>query len=726
MSLLTLPVSIPDLIQLQFGIEFFINANEATTVAAEINADTSSVNSYATGLLANNMSFSQVAMAVSALMEGGTIPAGDGKTSNTLTLLSTVFLPPQVENAVKFGFPPTVYAAEAVGLALSTLPGFQSFVNLDIDQFSQAVSTATGINSGAIKQWVTNWEAFYTAHPQNATTVTQAAYGAAFGDAVGVALANPTVNGTIALLVSEVKNALIDNAEGLYTVGIPLISEPPHQPLQGEALLIGNAGGPPAGPTIDMALFGGNYAQFVDPAQSASLTIKDAPSTFTLDTQHFGTNSIEIDAATAAFGGPGLLCTLILGDTTSGETLGSVVTHGYSTVEIVVANGSGTDQINAGLATLTDGPAPSDLVISGKGGSLDVSSLAAGPIIDNGVGLTIHNGLEVFDKIDASNAPVLVMGVPAINLDSTAGGVTILGGTGPGNLLQGSVSQFGSTVTFTNGTTGLALIAGADHITSNAMGGSDAIFGDGGADVITLPANHSGSDEVVFGEEINGGSNKVLTLNVLATTDGMDVAYPGSWGASTTKTAIPNLFPGAVGGTSADMTTITGFRAGSGGDILGFTVAAWNGSSPEPGSGQIAAQGDLVALAVQSPIVAGDGSLSAVWVNSGSNSSLKLTDNVLRYAPSDALVQNAQQLAAQLHTSFDAVTLPEPTVGFDVHILVAYAAGNNVVNIADVDLVNTTGAQQNSTAKVSVYASDMMSLIGVSLTNLTPDNIHFF
>jgi hypothetical protein len=48
-----------------------------------------------------------------------------------------------------------------------------------------------------------------------------------------------------------------------------------------------------------------------------------------------------------------------------------------------------------------------------------------------------------------------------------------------------------------------------------------------------------------------------------------------------------------------------------------------------------------------------------------------------------------------------------------------------VVHIADVDLVNTSGIPQSATFNLNVYASDMVSLTGVSLTSLTPDNIHF-
>jgi hypothetical protein len=126
-------------------------------------------------------------------------------------------------------------------------------------------------------------------------------------------------------------------------------------------------------------------------------------------------------------------------------------------------------------------------------------------------------------------------------------------------------------------------------------------------------------------------------------------------------------------------------------------------------------------------------------VDNDSNNSLHPFDNVLLYAPSDASVQNAQQLAAQLHTSSDAILLPGAGFGGgfigpgqDKHILVAYDASFNllgsfhhVVNIADVDLVNTSASNQNSTANLNVYASDMMNLTDVLLLGLTSDNIHF-
>jgi hypothetical protein len=175
-----------------------------------------------------------------------------------LTKLSMQFLPAQVAYAVAHGFDPTVYAAEALGLGLvggnGTSNAFATNVgSLSVSDFASAVASLTGVNSGAIQGFVNNWINFYTANPPaGGLPVTLAAYGAAFGDAVGVALVNPTVSGSLALVVSEEQNALIDNAEGLYKAGIALIAEPPHLPLQGEAFLIPSAGG-----TLDWAALPG-------------------------------------------------------------------------------------------------------------------------------------------------------------------------------------------------------------------------------------------------------------------------------------------------------------------------------------------------------------------------------------------------------------------------------------------------------------------------------------
>ncbi len=256
MSLFALPVTVEDLEQLQLGTEFVTTqgeASEASWEAAEINTTGTSetVFTYAARLLQNSISTSQVAIAVSALMEGTTVAVGDADTPNTLTSFSTVFLPPQIAYAVAHNLNPTVYAAEALGLALAGDASFNSnFVGLSESQFAEAVATLTGVNADPIQQWVDHWTTFYTSNPAAhlGLSVTQAAYGAAFGDAVGVALLNPTsahlqtivstdpdFTYTPNMISGSVANALIDNAEGLYKSGVALGSLPPHYLLQGEA-----------------------------------------------------------------------------------------------------------------------------------------------------------------------------------------------------------------------------------------------------------------------------------------------------------------------------------------------------------------------------------------------------------------------------------------------------------------------------------------------------------
>ena len=257
MSLTALPVSVTDLTTLQQGVQFFTNNNEAAAQVAAINlpgTTTASVFIYTAQLLQNNIGLSQVAMAVTAIGEGGSIAVGNTTTPNTLTFLSTQFLPAQVAAAIANNFNPTVYASEALGLAIASTTGFQTtFGGLSTAAFVQAVATATGVNAAAIQGFVQNWINFYSgagsgAHP--GLTVQQAAFGAALGDSVGVALLNPTaanlqtvisttpgVNpfspNTVAGLVA---NALIDNAEGKYTTGVALGALPVHQPLQGEGI----------------------------------------------------------------------------------------------------------------------------------------------------------------------------------------------------------------------------------------------------------------------------------------------------------------------------------------------------------------------------------------------------------------------------------------------------------------------------------------------------------
>ena len=96
-------------------------------------------------------------MADSALMEGGTIALGDANTTNTLTYLETEFLPGQVQVAAQFGFNQTVYAAEALGLALAATSGFRLILAEEVpeetnDQAASLAEAQTELMEGPEKE----------------------------------------------------------------------------------------------------------------------------------------------------------------------------------------------------------------------------------------------------------------------------------------------------------------------------------------------------------------------------------------------------------------------------------------------------------------------------------------------------------------------------------------------------------------------------------------------
>jgi hypothetical protein len=188
MSLTALPVVVSDLTALQQGIQFFTNTVEATAEEGVINnpASGQSVFTYAASLLNSNISLSQVAMAVGAIAESGTLAVGAAATPNTLTHFTMQSLPPDIAFAAANHLNQTVFAAEALGEDLSSTAGFKTdWGSLSATAFVTAVSNATGIHTAPLTTWLTYWTGLFAGN-------TAEAYGATLGDAIGTALINPT------------------------------------------------------------------------------------------------------------------------------------------------------------------------------------------------------------------------------------------------------------------------------------------------------------------------------------------------------------------------------------------------------------------------------------------------------------------------------------------------------------------------------------------------------
>ena len=234
--------------------------DQAMSVVNAINGGTLSEIQYVSSLLTQVANTSIPAVAVESSMYGAV------GTSTEVTLLAAQFLPPQVANALSHGFNPQVYASEALGLvfAFNNENGSTAFANnfgpshagtpntvAGDAAFAAAASTAifgtasTVILVNAIQGYVANWKAFYTGNgipgfaQPTADQVDLAARGAAWGDAVGLALAN-----NLGPLPGQVTNFLQDAAQGTALYSASLASQPAHKPFQGE---VAGLPPPPAG-----------------------------------------------------------------------------------------------------------------------------------------------------------------------------------------------------------------------------------------------------------------------------------------------------------------------------------------------------------------------------------------------------------------------------------------------------------------------------------------------
>ena len=173
-------------------------------------------------------------------------------TSAEVTLLATQFLPAQVAHAIKYGFNPLVYACEALGLAFAfgNETGSTAFAQnfgpanpatADNAAFASAAvaaifgSSATPNLVNVMTTFVTNWETFFTANgipgigAGSASQIDIAARGAAWGDMVGIDLAN-----NIGSLKEQTEEFLLAAAQDVAIFAAPLIGQPIHPPFEGE------------------------------------------------------------------------------------------------------------------------------------------------------------------------------------------------------------------------------------------------------------------------------------------------------------------------------------------------------------------------------------------------------------------------------------------------------------------------------------------------------------
>jgi hypothetical protein len=231
--------------------------DQVTTEVNAINADTTTETQFVNDLLSQVANTTIPAVAV----EGSMYPVAG--TSDEITKLVTAFLPLQVANAIQNDFNPQVYACEALGLVFAfgnengattfdtnfgpSNPATRATPAGDAAFAAEAASAifgsaATANTPGAIAGFVSNWVDFYTSHgvpgisnPTN-EQIHLAARGAAWGDAVGVALAN-----NLGPLPGQTTNFLEDAAQGRANYGASLASQPIAFKFEGASASVADA-----------------------------------------------------------------------------------------------------------------------------------------------------------------------------------------------------------------------------------------------------------------------------------------------------------------------------------------------------------------------------------------------------------------------------------------------------------------------------------------------------
>jgi len=355
----------------------------------------------------------------------------------------------------------------------------------------------------------------------------------------------------------------------------------------------------------------------------------------------------------------------------------------------------------------------------------------------------------------STNAFILDASLSGTN--STVGGLLMRGGDSNfiPTLGSGFTVATGDTITGSQ-TAGNIIIGslGNDVLTGTlSLTQADTIGTDGGKDTINLAAGHTASDHIEFfdaigtttGGGINPPGSALTSFSSLGAVGGTivgtgDVAQGGWWGAvySLTNTKDPFLITGAAtgadvsnpaqagaGGTSVDNSTVNHFVAGAGGDVLDFSVSAW-GKYQTPNG--LLANGDTHWSFSD---IAGDATSligNAVFANVTTGGTVVGPHNADVLVIGNGSFANAAALANTLAGTgaIGGAGFAPAAVGNEVHLLVAYQnlQGNTVIADLDLDAHATAGTTSTATGNL-IAVSDIVTLTGVSLTQLTAGNIHF-
>lgn len=310
----------------------------------------------------------------------------------------------------------------------------------------------------------------------------------------------------------------------------------------------------------------------------------------------------------------------------------------------------------------------------------------------------------VVDQSHVSDTGGLLMPIGAMELTyatTVAGstGALVVGSKLAGNLLGGSI---GNDV----------------FVGTSSTAAPDTIYTGGGADLVLLSTGRSLPTrvELYAGNSLEHplpvGAGGVQWAVAHSIVDANDIPQLGWWGQASAKLGGPvsdvTTNRGHGTGISSDMSIVTNFNAGSGlgqGDTVDLSLSAFSNllRSVDP--------------------LAGPALGTAVFSNLLQAGSTVTTSNadVLVFGQAYA---NAAALASALANPATGISFGTAQTNAVNHYLVAYQDLVGNVRLADMDIHSATPFTNTGSA-TTLAVSDMAQLVGVSITQLQPSNIHF-
>jgi hypothetical protein len=285
----------------------------------------------------------------------------------------------------------------------------------------------------------------------------------------------------------------------------------------------------------------------------------------------------------------------------------------------------------------------------------------------------------------------------------------------------------------------LAGSIGNDTIISKSMTLPDYIITEGRADKITLAAGHTGADHVGFyaaAGNVNVGANGNIAATYAvgsvagAISEGgaIELVNPGWWGiaaggsSNQISTGAGTVFPTPGTGTSADQSTLIGFVPGSAltpQDILDFAVSAWGTGA----SGGLTVFGLTAENAAGTALVTASGGTTAVAAQVAPGSTIAGVANADLMVLSQGSFPDANALASVIGIGSDhTYDFGHSALTGWADFLIAYQGLDGNVHIADLNLLGNAGS--TTTATDIAHVSDIVTLVGMNLSQLHAGNVH--